>query len=370
MLPLTLRRASVLAALALSPCFAAAQTLVAERIGAGAVTSLSADGSTAVGAANGSYEPFRWTAQTGLVKLGRGTVRPLGHRSGTPTVSADGQAVSATILSDDGTMSTPGRWTVAGGWQVLGPMPADAGAMDGEDASAFGMSGDGNTVTGLYWRLGQPGGSAHAMRWTDAGGVQDMGSSGWSSRIDDASADGSVMVGWDEHPDFGNRRATVWMNGVRTVLEPSDWPSEASVVNADGTIVVGHSADPANRHQISATMWRWQGGTWVKSILGVIAKRNNGAAYPTGLSDDGSIVVGMARPDASKPTSTGFVWTAAGGIVDAKDWLAAGGVDFGVLNSLITLAAVSADGQVVAAQTFNRRTGATSSHLVRRVPGR
>lgn len=366
MLPLTLRRASVLAALIVSPLLAGAETLTAQRIGAGAVTSLSADGSAAVGAANRTYEPFRWSADTGLVKLGRGTMRPLGHRSGTPTVSADGQVVSATILSDDGTMSTPGRWTVAGGWQMLRPLPADSGPMDGEDASAFGMSGDGQVVTGLYWRLGQTGGSAHAMRWTAAGGIEDMGSSGWSSRIDDASADGSVMVGWDEHPDFGTRRATVWVNGVRTVLEPSDWPSEASVVNADGTIIVGHSADPANRNQTSATMWRWQGGTWVKTILGVIAKRNNGAAYPTGISDDGSIVVGTARPDASKPNSTGFVWTAATGLVDAKEWLTAGGVDFGLLNVLYTLSAISGDGQVISALTYSRKTGATSSHLVRR----
>lgn len=368
MLPLTLRRASVLAALILPPLLAGAQTLSAERIGAGAVTSLSADGRAAAGAAHRTYEPFRWTADTGLVKLGRGTMRPLGHRSGTPTVSADGQVVAATILSDDGTMSTPGRWTVAGGWQMLRPLPADGGAMDGEDASAFGMSGDGNVVTGLYWRLGQAGGSAHAMRWTAAGGIEDMGSSGGSSRIDDASADGAVMVGWDEHPDYGNRRATVWVNGVRTVLEDSDWPSEASVVNADGTIVVGHSADPANRHQVSATMWRWQGGTWVKSILGVIARRDNGAAYPTGLSDDGSIVIGTARPDANKPTSTGFVWTASTGLVDAKDWLAAGGVGFGALNVLYSLSAISADGQVISALTYNRKTGATSSHLVRRAP--
>jgi hypothetical protein len=368
MLSLTLCRASVLAALSLSPLLAGAQALAAERIGAGTVTSLSADGSAAAGSAHRTYEPFRWTAATGLVKLGRGTQLPLGHRSGTPRVSVDGQVVSATILSDDGTMSTAGRWTSTGGWKMLGPLPADTGPLDGEDASAFGLSGDGNVVTGLYWRLGYPGGSAHGMRWTAAGGVEDMGSSGGSSRIDDASADGSVMVGWDEHPDFGNRRATVWVNGQRTVLDESDWPSEASVVNSDGTIVVGHGADPANGFQTSAMMWRWQAGSWVKSVLGVIARRGNGAAIPTGLSDDGSIVVGTARPDASQPTSTGFVWTAATGMVDAKDWLAERGVRFGALNALYTLSAISADGQVIAALTLNRRTGAASSHLVRRAP--
>ena len=71
MLPLSLRRASVLAALVCSPLWAGAQALVLERVGAGAVTGLSADGSVAVGAANRSYEAFRWTAAGGLVKLWR-----------------------------------------------------------------------------------------------------------------------------------------------------------------------------------------------------------------------------------------------------------------------------------------------------------
>lgn len=363
---LFLRRAGVLASLVCLPVWAQAQSWVLERVGPGAVTGLSADGRVAVGATNGSFEAFRWTAADGLSKLGRGTQRPLGHRSGNPAISADGQVVSATIVNDDGTQSTAGRWTVGGGWQALGPLPADAGAMDGELSSAYGLSGDGRTVTGLYWRLGQPDGLAHAMQWTAETGVQDLGSAGASSRVDDANADGSVLVGWDEHPQFGNRRATVWVNGVRTVLEDSDWPSEASAVNSTGTIVVGQTADPANNFLMSATMWTREASGWRKQVLGVISgRKNNGFAYPTGVSDDGRVVVGIARLDAGKPTSTGFVWTPSGGMRDAAAWLADQGLSLGPLQVLYSASAVSADGQVLALLSYNRRTGAASSHLAR-----
>lgn len=368
MTPLFLRRAGVLASLVCLPVWAQAQSWVLERVGPGAVTGLSADGRVAVGATNGSFEAFRWTLADGLNKLGRGTQRPLGHRSGNPAISADGLVVSATILSDDGTSSTAGRWTVDGGWQALGPLPADAGTMDGELSSAYGLSGDGRAVTGLYWRLGQSDGLAHAMRWTAESGVQDLGSAGASSRVDDANADGTVLVGWDEHPQFGNRRAAVWVHGVRMVLEDSDWPSEASAVNSTGTIVVGQTADPANNFQMSATMWTRQGNGWTKHILGVLSGRqNNGFAYPTGVSDDGSMVVGIARRDATKPTSTGFVWTPTRGMLDAADWLAETGLSLGALQKLYSVSAVSADGLTLAALSYNRKTGAVSSHLVRRV---
>ncbi|MCK7492548.1 MAG: hypothetical protein MZW92_13895 [Comamonadaceae bacterium] len=164
-----LRRATALAALALAPLAplgAAAQTYTTTHLAGGTVSELSADGRVAVGEANRTYEAFRWTAETGLVKLGRGVWIPLRHRSGTPSVSADGGTVAFTILSDDGLSSTAGRWTQATGWQPLRPLPADAGLVDGEDSSVFGLSGDGRVPVGLYWRPGQPGGGAHAMAWT------------------------------------------------------------------------------------------------------------------------------------------------------------------------------------------------------------
>ena len=346
------RLAGVAVCLAMWPALAGADTFRVTHSVEGSVTALAADGRAAAGLAMDTYESFRWTARDGLVRLGRGTLVPLGHMSGEPKISADGSVVSATILDAGGTYSTAGRWTTVGGWQQLAPpLPPGGGLMDGEDSSAFGLSGDGSVVTGLFWRPNASGGSAHAMAWSAADGMQDMGSSGSSSRIDGASADGRVLVGWDEHPQYGNRRAAVWVAGVLSVLEDSDWPSEASAVNGAGTVVVGYSGNPAD-FQTYATMWTRSGSGWTKTLLGTMNKRGStGYAFATGVSDDGSIVVGSVRPDVMSPKSKGFLWTAQTGFVEASDYLKANGATLNPLAPITGLAAVSADGRTIAAVT-------------------
>jgi len=353
MIPFALRRTSLLAALTVLPVLAAqAETLTVKRVNDGIVMGLSADGKAAVGQLPGSWETFRWTARSGVVGLGRATAPVLGVRSGTPRISADGKIVSATVLSDDSLIATAGKWTAATGWQTLsslGPVPPQMAPIDNTDSSAFAMSTDGKVIGGLYW-LGDTW-QAHAMRWTAAGGMTDAGSSGFSSRVNAMNADGSVMVGWDEHPQWRNWRATVWVNGVRTVLEDSDWFTEATAVNSDGTIIVGQTPDPANDYQMTATMWKWNGSGWAKSHLGVMPKKPGKAGWsmPLGVSDDGSVVVGENRPDANKPVTVGFIWTPATGMVNATEWLAANGVRSNPLYPVTSLSAVTPDGKTIAA---------------------
>jgi uncharacterized membrane protein len=368
---LSLRLAGALASLALlQPLASVADVLSTQSTGAGTITGLSADGKVAVGEANRTFEAFRWTAETGLVKLGRGTQPKLGQRSGVPSMSADGTVVGATILSDDGKSATGGRWTAATGWQMLRPLPADAGLMDREDSSVWAMSRDGAVLAGLYWRPSSTGGQAHGMAWSAAFGMLDMGSSGANSRINGANADGSVLVGWDESPAGGNRRAAVWADGKLTVLVNSDYGSEAYAVNSAGTIVVGYSADPANGNKTSATKWTKTAGGWATQILGVLSKsRKQGAAYPNGLSDDGSVVVGIGRLDSMSPAGYGFYWSEATGFVDVVDYMATNGLTLPVGLSVTSLTAVNADGRVLAAQVQNRKTGTVSGVLIRREPG-
>lgn len=343
-------RAGAIAALILLPALAAqADTLTAEMVGKVYVSGLSANGKVAVGQTTDNYETFRWQSGGRVTRLGRSTIEALSIVSGSPAVSADGSVVAATILSDDGTYSTAGRWTKAGGWQVPAALPPGGGNMDNETCSTYGMSGDGKVVTGLFWRPGQTGGAAHGMRWTQAGGMTDIGSDGYSSRIDGASADGSVLVGWDEHPTYGNRRATVWVNGVKTILSPSDWPSEATAVNAAGTVIVGSGPDPLNPFQVQALMWKWNGSAWTTTVIGVMNGRNTtGIAYATGVSDDGSFVTGIARKDVMSPASVGFVWTEASGMVEATAYLKANGMDPGKIYKIYNVSALSADGKTFA----------------------
>jgi hypothetical protein len=341
------------AAVAVSAGTAAhAQSVQVTRICACWVTGLSADGSAATGMMNNNYATFRWTVADGVQALGRNTATALqGQTAGVPAISADGTVVAATIIDDTHTYGTEGRWTVGGGWEQLGPMPPDGGIMDSFDSSVFGMSGDGKTVTGLYWRPNQPGGSAHGSVWTAGTGVVGMQTDGGSSRIDGANYDGTVLVGWEEDPNFGNRRAAVWVNGVKTILDDGGgvgWPSEASTVNSAGTIIVGQAVDLVSQRE-EATMWTWDGSAWNKKLLGVGPHATkSGSAYALGVSDDGSIVVGMYRNKFSTFSSGGFVWTADSGLVDAQGWLQSQGVNIKPHLNIIQVPAISADGRSLA----------------------
>lgn len=321
-----------------------------EFIDGGYATGLSADGAVVVGNTAGDFETFRWTPGDGLVRLGRGTVGVLGTGGGTPGVSDDGTRVCATILGADSTYSTQGLWIQGSGWQeLMPPTPPDGGLLDQSYGSAWAVSGDGSSVIGLYWRPGAPGGSAHATRWTAGSGVVDLGSGGRSSRASGVNQDGTVVVGFDEHAVTGVRVAAVWVNGVKTIIDPApDGVSEANGVNAAGTRVVGRTYDPVRTYPV-ATLWRKLGGVWSPQRLGALPgtmpSPGFGLSTARDVSADGSVVVGYNR--FNQPwEATGFIWTQPTGMVDVVDYLASHGVvltNFDVLD----LTAVSDDGETM-----------------------
>jgi uncharacterized membrane protein len=328
---------------------AATAAVVITSIGTGGITDVSADGNAAVGMENGSYETFRWTPEGGKQMLGRSPYRKLQTGGGLPAISADGTVIASTILDDTGKVVTEGRWTVAGGWQQLTPpLPPDGGVMDKNDSDVWGMSRDGLTVTGLYWRPNQTGGSAHGSVWTAATNMVGMPTDGGSSRIDDANGDGSVLVGWEESPTYGYRRAAVWVNGVKTILGSDEGAgSEAAKVNAAGTIIVGQAYDPVSGRSVAAK-WTWNGTAWVLQLLGVIpngAKRS-AFAYAEGLSEDGSVVVGMDRDNSMVFTSRGFIWTEATGMVDFEAFTRSEGTNLRREFRVSEVSAVTPDGRV------------------------
>jgi uncharacterized membrane protein len=362
------------AALAAAACAGApaagAQSLSVTKMCACWVTALSADGSAATGMLNSNDATFRWTQVQGAKALGRSTAKQLGGQTaGKPSISEDGRTIAATIMDDTNTYGTEGRWTLHGGWQQLGPMPADGGIMDSFDSSVFGISGDGNTVTGLYWRPGQSGGLAHGSVWTAATGVVGLPTDGRSSRVDAANHDGTVLAGWEEDPQTGVRRAAVWRNGTKTIIDDGGgvgWPSEASAISSDGTIVVGQAVD-VNLQQEVATMWKWDGAAWQKTNLGLGPNSDSsGSSYAIGVSDDGATVVGLYRTSFDTFSSGGYIWTQGGGVADADAWLKARGVDLDKRLYVFEVSAISRDGSsmgIVAQQA--QAPFATRSLLVR-----
>jgi len=276
-------------------------------------TDVSANGSVIVGnvVGDGSYETFRWTQASGAVPLGRATVPVIGTGAGSPDVSYDGSRVSATIIGDDN-YSTTGLWE-NGSWSWPTQLPPGAAVVDSNRSDAWGLSGDGNTVVGLYWKS-PPGGSARGLSWKTGNPGAALASSGLdpkSSRANATNYDGTVAVGWQDYN--GPWQPCVWISGVQTILDATPVLCMAQAVDDDGSVIVGDNYNAAVDRR-EAALWRLQGGQYVKENLGVLPgtpTNYHGRVWAQDVSGDGSIVVGVNRFYDNGPYSdeTGFIWT-------------------------------------------------------------
>ena len=306
-----------------------------EVLGPGQPTSCSADGNWVLIYDGATLS--RWSPGAGMEAI----EADLGW-NGKPTISDDGTRIAATVFDDAGTQ-TPGVWTEGQGWLVLGPI--DGGGVPGEDGSAFGISGDGSTVTGLAWRSDW---RARAFSWTEGTGMVNFGAThdDRSSRGSAINGDGSVIGGFDEAP-FGNRRAAVWIDGQLTVLEPtSDEWTEVNTVNTAGDVVGG-----AGGYVDGAKIWTHDGTDWNGANLGFLPpdpgdNESDRDAVALDVSADGSVAVGFNRygfgPFANYD---GFIWNETG-MVDVEDWLIDNGIDVGDLD-IRGLTALSDDGMTI-----------------------
>jgi len=323
-----------------------------------AINDLSDDATVACGnSVDGLYEPCRWTVADGFVRLGRSSVQANGHGGGVPGLSADGNRVASTIAATD-LNSTPGLWIKGSGWvETMPPLLPDGGEIDQGYGSAWDLSRDGLTVVGLYWRPGASDGSAHAFKWTAAGGLVGLGGQGHDSRANGVSADGSVVVGWSAQPALGNVwQPTVWDASGLTVLAATDMWCEAKAVNDAGTIVVGDSADHVNYTlpMITATMWKRTAAGWDQYQLGVLPGTfGNAVGHATALAvnDDGTVVAGVNAYDHYN--TTGFIWTLEEGLMKASEYFAARGVTLPPTFAIASVTAIANDGRAFAGYGTN-----------------
>ena len=225
----------------------------------------SADGSVVVGYAGGG---FRWSATSGLQQLPLRTAED---------VSADGSIVLGGNLI----------WSEAGGTIEMA-----------SEGAGFGLSADGQAAAG-YIR-------SHAFRWSAAGGLQDIHPRRrvWESLARDISGDGRVVVGQAMFRRWAPWHAFRWsptkgMVDLGTLAGPQSW---AFGTNGDGKVVVGISEGPGNRG--GAFRWTpWTGMRALRSELlkaGVEAVRAWNLTIATGVSGDGTVIVGMGRNPAGR----------------------------------------------------------------------
>jgi uncharacterized membrane protein len=338
--------AKLVPALGVMACTNAAFGASVTLLGQAFPTDVSPDGSVVAGNLAGSYETFRWTDATGIVPLGMSSVAVLGVGAGTPDVSADGTRISATILGVDSTYVTQGLWTEGAGWlETMPPVPPEGSPLDNQYGSSWGLSDDGQVIVGLLWRLGLPGGTAHACKWTASTGVVDLGSNGGSSRANDTNADGSVIVGWTERFD-GTWQPTVWTPSGMTILTPTLGFCEAEAVTPDGTTIIGSTYEE-HSFRFFAARWDWNGSTWVEQVLGDLPGTAPNTGYVTGndITADGTFIVGFNQFFFGN--SAGFVWTEETGVVDAEDFFDAEGIMLPSTLEITALTGVSDDGLVI-----------------------
>ena len=304
---------TTLAAVGLLGSVASAQTMT--DLGDGIAQAISADGTTVAGG-GGPQGAWSWTSS--------------GGQQGLPGSSwAYGISGDGSVVFGEGSGSNAGAvWTSGSGWQGIGALPGTSGACG--YGSPYAFSDVGNVGVGLGW----DGCSAFAYKWTESGGLEDLGQLGpFSSRANAVSGDGTVIGGWDE-ANNGSRRAAIWLaDGTELLIleNPATNPigsGEVSGLSSDGTWASG--IDTQN-----GQAFRWSAATGVE-LLGSIP----GFSGATGMaiSDDGKTVVGFAGIAFSGLTA--IIWTESGGMQTFADYAAGLGItvpsgqDFQVLHDL------------------------------------
>lgn len=274
--------------------------------------SVSNNGESVVGTIGNTH--FIWTQANGLTQIGGITNGfPM---SGVASISDDGLKISATITNPDNNFNEMAIYDVATEeWTLLGGI---GGPIDSSISSAWSISNDGTTVVGLGWTTGA---NAHGIKWTDADGMVDLGSSvpNRSSRANDTNNDGSVIVGWQDAVD-GFRQAARWVDGVQNLItdQGGNAISEAGAVSGDGNWVVGGG--------LNFEAWRWS------EVTGAIAipHPNSGFSFSgsaTSINEDGSVIIGFYRPFGPALLGEGFIWTEETGRVELNAYVNSLGMD-------------------------------------------
>jgi len=181
---------------------------------------------------------------------------------------------------------------------TLRPLPALPGA---EQSRAYGASADGSIIVGVSG-LGAAKQANRAVRWQNdtitnlgllPGGDADPISS--TSAAAAVSADGSVIVGTAKLPG-ASEVAVRWVNGVIDSLTVGG----AAAVTSDGKVIVGYGL--ASVGVSEPFLWNEEDGAReIRTILMDDFAIDIGTwqlGTPTGISDDGRVVVGTGRnPD-------------------------------------------------------------------------
>ena len=309
------------------------------------VSGISADGRVLAGYSNAEgpiQASYTWSAAGGYNEFGFGVGIPaLNQARG---ISGNGAVVVgvATI-----SLQNADAYRYADG--VYTTLPTLAGY---SGATGDGANEDGSIVVGS---IVTQSGVAHAMRWTQAGGMVDVGvarpgdNSAWFTGM---SRDGATAIGVSK--GFP-RDAYTWTQSGGWQLLPApagmtgEYNARPSMTNDDGSVVVGY-VDGVGGQRDRAVLWR----DHQPIDLGTFGTRWHMAANSG--SHDGSVIVGGAlNLDTSVAHAT--IWIDGGGPTLLEQYLANSGITVPTGWTLETCMAISTDGRTIAGHAAYREPG-------------
>lgn len=211
---------------------------------------------------------------------------------------------SANAISGDGTTVVGESANNAFRWQVGGQMSSLGKLSDSNATTAYAVSSDGSVIAGQSF-----GSARKVFRWTDAGGMQDIGGLPLSS----------FQVSQDVN---------------------------FAAMTRDGSTIIG-----ATTSSSGTAAYRWRAGNdGMTGTMQNLGSLGGSEAEALAVNADGSVVVGSAENTAGR--GHGFRWTDASGMLTVEDWLRANGATIQE-NTTATASAVSNDGNTVAGRNAN-----------------
>jgi len=171
----------------------------------------------------------------------------------------------------------------------------------------------------------------------------DLAGGAFQSRATDVSADGSTVIGYSANAAGTEAFRWTRSGGMQSIgaLPGAGHAAYASAVSADGSVIAGYSTTDSSTYQ--AFRWTQAGG--MVSIGGLGA--NDGFTRGDAISADGSVIVGYSSTSAY-PGGNGYRWTQSTGMQD-----------LGILPGDFTSWArgISADGSIIVGQSNTNDSG-------------
>lgn len=253
-------------------------------------------------------------------------------------ISDDGTVVATTIIHTDG-IEIPAIMREADGWepQIL-PVPAGYEGCDSFRANSYDISGDGTKVTGLVW----DGCTGKAFLWTEATGMQDLGTSRGSA----ISGDGSTIVGFSG----GSRRPVYWpitgdIGGSSVWLHHEEDLGEVFDVNSSGDVMVGfglpYGYDPI---YTGYQAFRYEIGDTNVTLLGTLSGNPSDISRALLIADNG-VILGVSGP--SNTNREAFIWTPTLGMTSLQQYLIDEGIEVPSTVKLAYPMEISSDGSTL-----------------------